>query len=211
MRDLFNINGKVYQFLEKISNCLILVILWMLFSLPIFTIGAANAALYYTYHMVVHHSSGKLWHTFWTTFRSNFKQATALWFIELFMLAFLIADCLLCYILSDTCPELKVLLVFFVVAGLFVVMWSQYWFGYICHICDPIKAVLKNTLIMCIRHLSQSIRILVSVAVCAMFIYVLPNGIVLLPFAPTVCLLLIYPPLTRVYSQYWDPNAAIND
>lgn len=211
MGNLFDINGKIYGFLEKVTNIIIVTFCWMLFSLPLFTIGASTSALYYTYHQVIKNSNGKLWTTFWTTFKNNFKQATVLWLIQLFALAFLISDFFICYILSDAYAELKLLLVFFAIAGLFVTMWSQYWFSYIVHICDPVKTVLKNTLIMCVRHLPQSLKILASVVFYAILVYILPNGIILLPFAPTICLLVMYRPLIHVYSQYWDINVTTPD
>ena len=206
MGGIFNIDGKVYKFLEKIANCLIVSVLWLFFSLPIFTIGASTTALYYTYHLSIQHSTGKLWGTFWNAFKSNFKQATALWLILVLLIGFLLADCYVCYILSDVYSELKILLIFFAVAMLFVIMWSQYWFAYIAHICDSVRVTLKNTLIMCISHFPQSLLMLIIVAICAAIIYVIPNGILLLPCAPTICLLFTYRPLTRVFNLYWDVN-----
>lgn len=204
MGHFFDINGKVYRFLERVSDCIIVGFLWALFSLPFFTIGASTTALYYTYHRVIQNSSGKLWNTFWTTFRNNFKQALALWAIQVALIGFLLADCYICYLLSDAYPELKFMQCFFIVAVLFVIMWSQYWFAYISHISDPVKAVLKNTFVMCVSNLTQSLIMLVIVAICAGIIYVVPNGVLLLPCAPTICLLFTYRPLTRVFDLYWD-------
>lgn len=211
MGKLFDIDGKVYRLLEKITNIITVSFLWMLFSLPLFTIGASTTALYHTYHQVVQNSNGKLFGTFQAAFRSNFKQSTALWFIQTLALVFLLLDCYFCYILSDVYTELKFLLVFFAIAVLFVTMWSQYWFSYIAHICDPVKTVLKNTLIMSVKHFPQSLAILATVITCATVICVLPNGIILLPFAPTICLLFIYRQLIRVYSEYWDTEVTIPD
>ena len=48
MANLFNYDGKLMRALQKIAESLLLSLLWLLFSIPVFTIGAASAALYYT-------------------------------------------------------------------------------------------------------------------------------------------------------------------
>ena len=50
--------------------------LWCLFSLPIVTIGAASAALYYTSVKCIRHERGRLWPVFWKGFRDIFSCCT---------------------------------------------------------------------------------------------------------------------------------------
>ena len=47
MRGIFNIDSPLMSFLVKVFDCIGASILWLLFSLPIVTMGAAGAALYY--------------------------------------------------------------------------------------------------------------------------------------------------------------------
>lgn len=169
MGNLFNIEGKVYRFLEKLANIMGASLLWVLFSIPIFTIGASTTALYMTVNKVIRHNEGRVWQGFWNTFKSNFKQATGLWLILLLVCAFLMVDGYICYILSDLIPMLKWILVMAAVLLAFCIMWSLYWFAYISHIQDSNKAVLKNTLIMCVLHLLSSLSLLVAFALCICF------------------------------------------
>ena len=83
--------------------------------------------------------------------------------------AFLMVDGYICYILSDLIPMLKWILVMAAVLLAFCIMWSLYWFAYISHIQDSNKAVLKNTLIMCVLHLLSSLSLLVAFALCICF------------------------------------------
>lgn len=204
MSNLFRIDGKIYELVEKFVDCILVSILWTLFSLPIVTIGASTAALYYTVHKVIRNDTGKLWQTFWYTFKSNFRQATALWGILFIILAVLCFDCYLVY----TWRQINSLFIwlFWILLILLAstIMLSSYWFAYITHIQDSIKTVLKNTFIMCVVHFSKSILLLlITILVIACF--------VLLPFSPFFFILLpgfsMYlacPILQKVFLHYWD-------
>lgn len=203
MGGLFNVNGKVYQYLEKLANFMIVSVLWLLFSLPIFTIGAATTALYYSVHRVICQNTGKLWETFWTAFKANFKQATILWIILLLVSAFLLLDAYICFIMSGLVSTLKWILLLLFVLILFVIMWAHYWFAYISHISDPTKAVLKNTLIMCILHLPKSLALLALFIVCAIVLVSSPQLAFLIIILPGLYMFAAHHLLENVFSQYW--------
>lgn len=89
MNKLFNYESPVMQFLMKVSDLILLNLLTVLCSLPIVTGGAAMAGLYYA---VGHLQEGKgsAAKDFFAGFRSNFRQATALWavcLVSLFVIA----------------------------------------------------------------------------------------------------------------------------
>ena len=47
MKNLFNVENPVWVFMGKLVDMLILSGLWVICSLPVVTIGASTAALYY--------------------------------------------------------------------------------------------------------------------------------------------------------------------
>ena len=53
-----DVYGPFYKFLAKITNDLILGVLWILASLPVITIGAASTAMYSTNHKVIQSGNG---------------------------------------------------------------------------------------------------------------------------------------------------------
>ena len=76
---------------DKIGKIFLLNLLWLICSLPVFTIGASTTALIYT-SMKLSDNEG-YWHqNFFSSFKENFKQATALFFIYLAAGAFLAGD-----------------------------------------------------------------------------------------------------------------------
>lgn len=83
MDTLFDPNGKMMDLLWKPVHIMFLNLLWILFSLPIVTIGASTTALYSVLIKMRNGKEGKLWEDFWNAFRTNFRQATLIWLIIL--------------------------------------------------------------------------------------------------------------------------------
>ncbi len=79
---MFNLNSPVMQMLSKAVDLLWLNILTLLCSIPIVTIGAAQAGLYHAVSNL-QKDEGSVTKDFFHGFRSNFAQATALWLIWL--------------------------------------------------------------------------------------------------------------------------------
>lgn len=95
MRRLLDINNPIIRFLTAVFDLMALSVLWVVFSLPVFTMGAASAALYSAVYHHVRKGEDYLWNSFWTAFRENFKRSTLAWLVALAILAFLGGDALL--------------------------------------------------------------------------------------------------------------------
>ena len=94
MRGIFSIDSPVMRALIKFFDCICVSILWLLFSLPIVTVGAASAALYTTVYKYLRRDEGHLWETFWTAFKGNLRRSTLAWLAALAVLALLMVDAL---------------------------------------------------------------------------------------------------------------------
>lgn len=80
------------RFFNLVFDLVIMHLLWIICSLPIFTIGASTTALYYAFMKRTRRDEGYIWKNFFHSFKSNFKQATAIWLILLAVGAILITD-----------------------------------------------------------------------------------------------------------------------
>ena len=89
---IFSYESKFSQTLLKFCSACYLNLLWILCSLPIFTMGAATTALYYSTLKIVRGEDSHLTKLFFRSFRQNFKQATLLWLILLAVGALLAGD-----------------------------------------------------------------------------------------------------------------------
>lgn len=81
MGGLFNMDGPVFRFLNAIADIMILSLIWLLFSIPLFTIGASTTALFYVTTRRISDREGYLFKDFFSSFKANFKRATLLWLL----------------------------------------------------------------------------------------------------------------------------------
>lgn len=92
MNRLFNPEGPVLQFVNKIVYSVFLNILWFICCIPIVTAGASTTALFYTTLKIAEGDDAEIARKFFRAFKSNFKQSTIVWLILLAVGILLAAD-----------------------------------------------------------------------------------------------------------------------
>ena len=92
MNQLFNIDNPVMQFISKIFDLVILNLIFILFSIPVITMGASLCGMYYVSLKIVRGEDPYIWKNFFKAFRQNFKQGTLVWILLLLIFAFLGTD-----------------------------------------------------------------------------------------------------------------------
>lgn len=85
MAKLFDVNNPVWRFMGRVADLFFLTMLWAVCSLPILTMGAATAALYYTALKMVRNKEGYLFKEFFKSFRENLILATLIWLLFLLL------------------------------------------------------------------------------------------------------------------------------
>lgn len=88
----FSYESPFSQVLLKLAYSCYLNLLWLVCSIPVFTVGASTAALYSVTLKIVRDRDGNLTRQFFKAFRENFRQATVLWLILLGIGLFLAGD-----------------------------------------------------------------------------------------------------------------------
>src|SRR5690554_6535548 len=81
MLNLFSMDGLIYKVSIVIYNLLVLNFLWLIFSIPIITIGGSTTALFYVVGKIIRGENYKLLSDFWKSFKLNIRQATVIWVI----------------------------------------------------------------------------------------------------------------------------------
>lgn len=87
--DGFNYDNVLIRMLNRLGDLIILSLTFVLFSLPIVTIGASITALYYTAMKSLALEDGYIFKFFVKSFKDNFKQSTILWLISVAVLTVL--------------------------------------------------------------------------------------------------------------------------
>ena len=84
-------------------------IMFVLLSIPFFTIGAGFSALYYVMFRTLRNDGVvNPFKEFWTGLRMNFKQATITWILFVLLIAFLLMDIRICNAAGGTLGYLKI-------------------------------------------------------------------------------------------------------
>ena len=81
MREFFSLDGAFNRYGGFLADMIILSLMWLLFSLPVITIGASTAALFYVATRRIANREGYITGDFWLAFKANFVRGTALWAI----------------------------------------------------------------------------------------------------------------------------------
>jgi|GEM_PF-35317 len=85
MRDFFSIDGPFNKYGGMLADTMILSLMWILFSVPIVTIGASTTAMFYVSTRRIANREGYITSDFWYAFKANFKRATFTWIILLIL------------------------------------------------------------------------------------------------------------------------------
>lgn len=161
-------NSQFMQVISRITDLAILNVLYLLTCLPVFTIGAANSAMYTLCFRMVHNRDAGIFKSYFRAFLDNFKQSTLVWLLLLFigLPAFFYFDSV--YAMEGSIRYLFVLFFTILVLTLFT---GSYVFPLISQFQNGTGAMLKNALILSITHLPQTL--------CVTVINLLPLGILL--------------------------------
>lgn len=166
MNRLFNYENPVMQFISKIFDLIILNLFFLLFSIPVITMGASLSALYYVSLKILRGEDPYIWQNFFKAFRQNFKQATIVWFILLAVSILLGMDF---YIINsqDTAMFAVVRVLLWMIVGIVFCIFL-YIFPVISHFVCSTKQAFKNSAYMIIGFLPYTI---IMLAFCGLIVY----------------------------------------
>lgn len=193
MSSFFSYDNPVMRFIGKLGDVIILNILWVICSLPIFTIGAATTAVYYVTLKVAKDEDGHTIRDFFKSFRVNFIQSTVIWLILLAAGIIIGFDLYLFTVAQNLSLPFKVLMMsLFIALSIMYLSVFIYIFPVQSRFYNTVKKTFINSIFMSVKHLPQTI---------AMFIEA--GAIVLLMFTYVPQLILFGLPLVAFLNSYF--------
>lgn len=183
MRGFFNYDGPLNRFFEKIGDCVILSVLWLLFSLPVITLGASTTALYHTVHRILRQDHGGIWENFWGAFRSNFKQSTMICLVLLAVFCVLGMSACSAYLLLEAGQISVMPLMLLAVVIALVLMWALYLFPAVARFTSPTARILKSCAAVAAINLFWSVALLAIFAASVYLTVIMPVGLLVMPGA----------------------------
>lgn len=154
MGNLFSIESPFFHWLSKMADRMILNILFVISSIPVITIGAAITALYSVTGRI-NRDEGHVWKDYWRAFRSNFKQATAIWAV-LLVSGLLIGFGVLFYVKTNQSGSVLGTLI----VAVFLFLWAvtfAWAFPLQSRFDNTIRNTLKNALLFGLMNFPKSV------------------------------------------------------
>jgi len=156
---IFNQNSKLIKSVNKIIDLIWLNFLWVIFSLPLITIGASTCAAFSVTLKMVDDEEGYIARSFIKAFRQNFKQATIMWCITapLLYLAYLIWQVVL---KADSTEYFFLLILGAILYTALLIVFNLYTYPLIARYENSLKNMIKNSLGICLTYFGRTVLIL---------------------------------------------------
>lgn len=203
MNRLFGMDSPLMVALMKIGDLLCLSVLWLVFSLPIFTIGASSTALYAAVFYCLRRNEAGVWKHFWKAFRENFKRSTLAWLIELAVLAVFSLDAAVFRAIRLSGGAMGKLYWAALLLEAVALTWTAYVAAYAARVNGTVGEILRFGLVLLrlhpIRALGVMLPILAGLALCLL----VPFTVLFAPAA--VCLACSYS-LEQVFRLHMQPE-----
>lgn len=194
MRDFFNSDSRLMKVLSKIFDIGYLSIVFILFCIPMVTIGASLTALYYTTVKVIRRDRGYVFQEFWHSFKTNFINATIMWIMQAALTALLYLNITFT---SGTVKNLDSVGFFsgiYLVLGIIIYAISCYVYPVLSRFMMNKRKVIRMSLFLAIRYIYITIPLIIisSVSIIAV--------VILLPYMPIIPI--IVPALASLIYSY---------
>ncbi len=158
---IFSVDSGLYKFLLRFLDMIKLNFLWLLFSLPIVTMGAATVAAYSVTLKMVEDKEGYIGRTFLKAFKANWKKG-----IPLGLLGMLAAYAI--YLDFQLFKGLEGSVGFLIVGvvGIFVFLFSfLYAFALMARYENSLGKTLRNSMDIAVRYLIRTVFLVLLLVV----------------------------------------------
>lgn len=147
MFGIFNLDSPIGRAMNTVADIMILSVLWVVCSLPVFTVGAATTALYYASMRSVR-QEGSVFKDFFRAFRDNFKKSL-MFTLLLAGAVLLIAGDIRIFSKVQLAGESVLRVILYAVIFLLIMIVS-YFFPLLARYDAAVKAHIKNAFLLSI-------------------------------------------------------------
>ena len=166
----------MFRITERLTNLVVLNLLYLVFCIPIVTIGPATAALHYVTLKYAANEEDRVWAPFIHSFSQNLKQGILVGLIATAVGVFLAFDLYWIYQMVNAGQAFdKVVLVLVSLACIVYLMMTAYIYPLLARYDNSLKQMFRTAIILAIRHLPATL--------CMAVISAAP--IILLMYTPT--------------------------
>lgn len=169
-------NSDFMYGLSKLVDMIILNLIYVLTCLPVFTIGAANVAMYEVALKLEEDTESYVFKSYLEAFKNNFKIGTKVWCIMLMIMSVIFVD----LIYAGTNSGMISNVLYIVVLSITTIfgLLSAFIFPVMAKFENQWKIHMKNALLMALAHLPYTILLILINSVGFMIMLVVPRTII---------------------------------
>ena len=195
---LFSEDSIMGRIGSKLTELMMLNIMFCITVIPVFTFGAACSALHYELLKIYRGENGKIVEEYLRAFKNNFKRGTAIWLLHLvWLFAMVIAGLLF----LDGSTGDSAVPIFVAGAVLYIWAMSLSWACIFNSRYDiPVIASIRNGMVAIFKHPIASVSMLVMAAL-SVVVFIVPQ---IAPLGLLISISLCAMPGTVLYSRVFD-------
>ena len=196
MRGFFELEGPFNKYGGLLADTVIVSALWIFFSIPLITIGASTAAMFYVTTRRIANREGYITSDFWQAFKDNFKKGTALWLLVVLLFAVLFFNVYNIEFVGNLGlwlgpAQLVMMLIVALMCVFMFPMCARFQMG--------VFQIIKGSFFMAIRHLFTSVTCLLLLI--GLFISAYLVGIMII-FIPGIYGMLSSVMIMKIFKKY---------
>lgn len=161
MAGFFSTDSKLYRFMCRLTDVVKLNLLWIVFSLPIVTIGISTIAAHYVALKIAEGQEGYIFHDFIKAFRENWKQGIPMSFITILCVWTVYLD----FQIFNKAQDHQVVFLIIGILAVYIFTFSLlYVFALLARYENSLLKSLQNSFNISMRYFLRSLLLVVIVA-----------------------------------------------
>ena len=196
---LFDYDGPLITLIRKLWSILIAGILFLICLIPVFTAGASFTALYDVTERNLKNSRGYVFGGFLESLKENWRQTLPVGAVVAGVFILFEADVYILKSLLANGNPAGNLYVLIRVFQVLLILYSVWVYAQISRFRNALKQILKNALLLAVRHLGTTAGVFLLLAFGGIVIYILPISALVMPVLVTWFITAL---MERVFSLY---------
>ena len=167
----FGENNPIWKAVNRFADMMVIGIWFLITCLPVFTIGAALSAFYYTAMDSLRKEDGYIFRRYFRSFAANFKKGTLLWLIML-ALGAVCGMNIFCWVINS---DMQIAPVMLVISALMLFAWLVtfiFVFPLQARFENTIGKTIQNAFLLGISNLPFTISVILMFGILAFLCYI---------------------------------------
>ena len=197
---LFDYDGPLMSLIRKLWSILAAGVLFLIFCIPVFTAGASFTALYDVTERNLKNDRGYVARGFFESIRRNRRQTLPAGAVIAAVMLLFEMDVRLMRAFLENGRAIGNMYILFRVFQILLLLYSVWVFAQIACFENGLKQILKNALVISIRHLGTSVIMALLITAGAVVIWIMPVSVLIVPVLVAWFLTALLGPVFRKYS-----------